>query len=224
MSAKPAPVDAPITLTLPRFEPLSLDLGRRAIFVGPNGAGKTHLLYALARHYGVSLVRRGDFVHPPRDEAAVEAVEAACGVILPDPRVPPGVPVAAPFVREIMRAAYSRPVVLVDDLGEGLHIGAQARLAKALKDAQEARPELRVIYSTHSPYAFVDDEPASNVFIVARDPRTPGPDETPAKLLTRVKRLSQYPYPRWVGMLRAADLWASSGEDWIWDHHDEGGE
>lgn len=210
-TAKPAPVGAPITLTLPRFEPLSLDLGRRAVLVGRNKVGKTHLLCTLAGIYGVPRLTRGDFVPPPQDAGEAEAVEHVCRQILPDELA-----LIGSNVQAVMRAAYTLPVVIVDDLGERLHMGAQYRLAKALKDAQDARPELRVIYATHSPYAIVDDEPASNVFVLARDPRALGPDENPATLLTRVRRLSEYPYPRWVGMLRAADLWASSGEDWVW--------
>jgi len=229
----------PISLSLPGFEPLTLNLGRRAIFVGPNCAGKTRLLSALMRHFGPApasfaghrkyvngalWVSRYAYVAAPQEEAACEAVEEACRFILPEPGLPRDVPVTAPFVREIMRAAYSpHPVVFVDNLGEGLHIGAQYRLAKALKDAQEARPELRILYSTHSPQAILDDEPADNVFVVARK-RFMDPDENPAKALTRVKSLGEYPDTLLRMSLRAADLWASAGEDWIWDHHDEGGD
>lgn len=218
-----------ISLNLPGFEPLTLNLGRRAIFVGPNFAGKTHLLSALMQHFGAApgfacpalFVGRNDYVAAPQGETACAAVEESCSLIVPDPRLPPGVPVTAPFVRQIMRAVYSPyRVVIVDDLGEGLHIGAQYRLAKALCAVQEVRPELRIIYSTNSPYAILDDEPADNVFIVARK-RTLDPDENPAKALTRVKQLSEYPYPRWVRALPASDLWASAGEDWIWDHCNE---
>lgn len=208
---QPPTVDAPLTFTLPRFEPLSLALSRRAILVGRNKVGKTHLLCTLARVYGVPRLSRGDFVPPPQDAEEAEAVEHVCRQILPDELA-----LIGSNVRAIMRAAYTLPVVIVDDLGERLHMGAQYRLARALKDAQDARPDLRVIYATHSPYAIVDDEPASNVFVLARDPRVLGPDENPATLLTRVRRLSEYPFPRWVGMLSAADLWASSGEDWVW--------
>lgn len=208
---QPAAVDAPLIFTLPRFEPLSLDLGRRTILVGRNKVGKTHLLCALARVYGVPRLSRGDFVPPPQDAGEAEAVEHVCRQILPDELA-----LIGSNVRAIMRAAYTLPVVIVDDLGERLHMGAQYRLARALKDAQDARPDLRVIYATHSPYAIVDDEPASNVFVLARDPRVLGPDENPATLLTRVRRLSEYPFPRWVRALSAADLWASGGEDWVW--------
>lgn len=221
-----------ISLNLPGFEPLTLNLGRLAIFVGPNFAGKTRLLKALcplpfgaAREFArpALFVGRNDYVAAPQGETACAAVEEACSLIVPDSRLPPGVPVTAPFVRQIMRAVYSpHRVVIVDNLGEGLHIGAQYRLVKALRVAQEVRPELRIIYSTHSPYAILDDEPADNVFIVARK-RALDPDENPARALTRVKSLGEYPdYLRRIS-LRAADLWASAGEDWIWDHHDDKG-
>jgi predicted ATPase len=97
-------------------------------------------------------------------------------------------------------------LVLLDDVDRGLHPTAQKALIEQLRGVLKARPELKIICTTHSPYIVSHFEP-SEVRVLGRS-KTTGD--------TVCKRLDQHPkideYKRY---LDAGEYWASVGEDWV---------
>jgi predicted ATPase len=96
--------------------------------------------------------------------------------------------------------------ILLDDVDRGLHPTAQKALIDQLRGVLKARPELKIICTTHSPYIVSHFEP-SEVRVLGRSKATGD---------TVCKRLDQHPkideYKRY---LDAGEYWASVGEDWV---------
>lgn len=95
------------------------------------------------------------------------------------------------------------PVLLLPDLGLGLHPAAQTRLARGL--FHDAPGPVQIIATTTSPEV-VDAAELDAVLVFAR-----GDDGTP-----RCKRLSQHPDAERHGrLLRPGEFWMTVGEEWV---------
>ncbi|MCU0698164.1 MAG: AAA family ATPase [Myxococcaceae bacterium] len=96
--------------------------------------------------------------------------------------------------------------ILLDDVDRGLHPTAQKALIDQLRGVLKARPELKIICTTHSPYIVSNFEP-SEVRVLGRN-KTTGD--------TVCKRLDQHPkIDEYKRFLDAGEYWASVGEDWV---------
>lgn len=103
------------------------------------------------------------------------------------------------------------PLILIDDIDHGLHLTAQYQIIKAIRAVMERRPELQVVATSHSPY-LLDEVRPEEVRVMRLD----------AAGHSQARPLTAHPaYARWRGSLRAGELWASVGEDWVGD--DSGG-
>ncbi len=95
------------------------------------------------------------------------------------------------------------PVLLLPDLGLGLHPAAQTRLARGL--FHDAPGPVQIIATTTSPEV-VDAAELDAVLVFARSD-----DGTP-----RCKRLSQHPDAERHGrLLRPGEFWTTVGEEWV---------
>lgn len=96
-------------------------------------------------------------------------------------------------------------LVLIDDIDHGLHLSAQYQIVQAIRRAQERRPELQVICTSHAPI-LVDAMRPEEVLVMAVD----------AAGHSHVKPLMAAPdYARWRRGLQSGEIWASLGEDWV---------
>lgn len=98
-------------------------------------------------------------------------------------------------------------LLLLDDLDKALHPTAQATLAAAIHKALEAKPEIQVVATTHSPY-LVDSFSAESIALLALDERS----RSTARLLSDHPR-----YERLRQGARTGELWSSVGESWVLD-------
>jgi energy-coupling factor transporter ATP-binding protein EcfA2 len=100
----------------------------------------------------------------------------------------------------------ARPrLVLLDDIDRGLHIEAQARLVKVLRDLLALDPELQIVCTTHSPYLLDLFDPAE-VRVLALD----------AERRTRAQALTAHPeFSTWKFGTQTGELWAALGHAWV---------
>lgn len=97
--------------------------------------------------------------------------------------------------------------ILLDDIESGLHPRAQRDLIRQLRKLQETRPELQIIFSSHSPYIIDELEP-KDVWIFAAD------DEG----IAHSKRLSDHPdTERAMQVLTTGEFWGAEGDAWVLD-------
>lgn len=94
-------------------------------------------------------------------------------------------------------------LVLLDDLGAGLHPSAQAELVALLREIQAQNPLLQIVASTHSPYVLDAVEPA-DVLVFAR-----GKDGA-----ARVRPLAEHPNANMEG-ITTGQLWTMDPESWV---------
>jgi len=97
-------------------------------------------------------------------------------------------------------------LLLLDDVDQGLHPDAQAKLVRVLRKLLGERPETQILCTSHSPYLidhFLPEEVQVMSFV--------GGQATAA-------RLDQHEeWPRWQGKLQTGEFWQSVGEDWVGD-------
>lgn len=100
----------------------------------------------------------------------------------------------------------NRPrLLLLDDLDQGLHPAAQARLVQCLRRLLDDHPDLQILFTTHSPYLVDCLEPHEVHVLKAL------PDGT-----ATAARLDEHPdWEKWSGMLQTGEFWTSVGEDWV---------
>jgi predicted ATPase len=95
--------------------------------------------------------------------------------------------------------------LLLDDLDRGLHPKAQQDLVKVLRGALEARPDLQIVATSHSPY-LLDELDFSEVRLT-----TLADDGT-----VLCGSLTEHPeYDRWKAHVRPGELWTATLEDWL---------
>lgn len=96
-------------------------------------------------------------------------------------------------------------ILLMDDIDHGLHMSAQYNLIKAIRGVLEARPELQVVCSTHSP-VLLDSFAVDEVRVLKLDQDG----------ATHIRPLHLHPdLDQWRRSFGAGELWANLGEDWV---------
>ena len=100
-------------------------------------------------------------------------------------------------------------LVLLDDLDRALHLGAQVRLIRLIRQIQkdiQAQKDIQVqiVATTHSPW-LLQEVDGEDIRVLST-----GPDGA-----ARCRTLSDHPdYARWRRMMTAGEVWANVGEDW----------
>lgn len=95
-------------------------------------------------------------------------------------------------------------LVLIDDVEQGLHPGAQVGFMALLKQLV-AKERIQILMTTHSPYVLDQLEP-EQVWVFGLD----------AEGATVAKRLSDHPSARRaLEVLTTGEFWSAEGEDWV---------
>ncbi len=96
-------------------------------------------------------------------------------------------------------------LLLLDDIESALHPRAQRDLIRQLRKLQETRPELQIIFSSHSPYV-IDEMAPGDVWIFAADDGG----------IAHSARLSDHPdAERAMGPLTTGEFWGAEGDAWV---------
>lgn len=102
-------------------------------------------------------------------------------------------------------APEAPPIVLMDDIDHGLHLGAQFAMVQAIRKVMEVRPALQVVCTSHSPYLLDAVTP--------EEVRVMGLDQAGH---AHIRPLTAYPkFEKYRRGLQTGELWASVGEDWV---------
>ena len=97
--------------------------------------------------------------------------------------------------------------ILLDDIESGLHPSAQRDLVRQLRRLQETRPELQIIFSSHSPY-IIDEMRPEEVWLFAPDQEG----------IAHCAKLSDHPDAgRALDVLTTGEFWSAEGESWVLD-------
>lgn len=99
----------------------------------------------------------------------------------------------------------SRPkVVLLDDIDRGLHPRAQVELVSRIREILNARIDLQVIATSHSPYLADCLEP-EEVVVLSR----------PTGGVVSARRLAEHPNKKLLQSFKTGEFLSASGEDWF---------
>jgi energy-coupling factor transporter ATP-binding protein EcfA2 len=97
-------------------------------------------------------------------------------------------------------------LLLLDDIDQGLHPDAQAKLVTALRRLLARRPDTQIVCTSHSPY-LLDHFRAEEVQVMSQ---TGG-------CVSAARLDSHEDWPRWEGKLQPGEFWQSVGESWVGD-------
>jgi predicted ATPase len=95
-------------------------------------------------------------------------------------------------------------LILIDDIDQGLHPDAQAKLIAALRKLLAQRPELQILCTSHSPYLLDLFEPQEIQVMSLHDGQVAA---------ARLDRHDEW--PKWKGKLQSGEFWQSVGEAWV---------
>ncbi|MBE2202005.1 MAG: ATP-binding protein [Anaerolinea sp.] len=96
-------------------------------------------------------------------------------------------------------------LILLDDVEQGLHPKAQRELVNVLKEVVAHKPNLQIVFSTHSPY-IVDELSPTQVHVL----------NTTHSGYTIAKRLDEHPDAQWgMQTLTTGEFWDAEGEEWV---------
>jgi len=106
----------------------------------------------------------------------------------------------------LLVALRQRPrLLLLDDVGRGIHVEGQAELVRLLRSKLESDPELQIVCTTNSPY-LLDLVDSTEVRVMALD----------AERRTHVRPLTEHPeFGTWKFGTYTGQLWATLGDDWV---------
>jgi predicted ATPase len=111
----------------------------------------------------------------------------------------------------VLHADKAPSLVLIDDLDRGLHPTAQRAVFACLRQLLDARPDLQIVCTTHSPYA-LDCVRPEEVRILKLD----------ADGHAHARKLTDHPeWPQWKGHMAPGEFWSSYGEDWVYGVADD---
>lgn len=111
----------------------------------------------------------------------------------------------------VLHADKAPSLVLIDDLDRGLHPTAQRAVFACLRQLLDARPDLQIVCTTHSPYA-LDCVRPEEVRILKLD----------ADGHAHARKLTDHPeWPQWKDHLAPGEFWSSYGEDWVYGVADD---
>jgi energy-coupling factor transporter ATP-binding protein EcfA2 len=96
-------------------------------------------------------------------------------------------------------------LILLDDLGAGLHPRAQLDLVAVLRQIMEQRPDLQIVATTHSPYLLNDLRPQEVRLTTLKDDGS-----------VACASMTEHPdFPRWKAEFRPGEFWSFIGEKWV---------
>jgi len=96
-------------------------------------------------------------------------------------------------------------LLLLDDIDHSLHPRAQAELIARLRQVLDARPELQIVATSHSPYMLDHLRPEEVRLSAIREDGS-----------TVIGRLDDHPdYDRWRDEMTPGEFWSYAGEDWL---------
>ncbi|WP_437673970.1 AAA family ATPase [Sorangium sp. So ce131] len=105
----------------------------------------------------------------------------------------------------VLRLPKCPRLVLMDDIDGALHAEAQAELVRCIRSILDARSDVQVVCTSHSPY-LLDHVELDEVRVMALD----------REGHARCRALNEHPQAdRWRNMLRTGEFWASVGEEWL---------
>ncbi len=96
-------------------------------------------------------------------------------------------------------------LVLVDDLGHGLHPMAQQKLVGLLRALMERHPDLQIVATTHSPYLLDSLRPEEVRLTTLNEDGS-----------TACAALTEHPdFERWKEEMAPGEFWSLIGEKWV---------
>ncbi|MEL6182704.1 MAG: AAA family ATPase, partial [Myxococcota bacterium] len=105
----------------------------------------------------------------------------------------------------LMLSPNGPEVLLLDDIGQGLHPYAQQKLIPALRRVLDLNPKLQIIFTTHSPN-IIDEMKPHEVQVVAAD----------SEGVSHVRCLSEHPnVERALEVLTTGEFLGAEGESWV---------
>jgi predicted ATPase len=98
-------------------------------------------------------------------------------------------------------------LLMIDDLERGLHPKAQRELVGVLRRILDQRPDLQIVFTTHSPY-IVDELAPEETWLLNTDEEG----------VAHTRRLSEHPdAEKSLQVLTTGEFWSAEGEDWVVD-------
>lgn len=130
---------------------------------------------------------------------------------LPAHSVSEGTLVATGLLVTLIGNEKSAPqFLMIDDLERGLHPKAQRELVGVLRKILEQRPNLQIVFTTHSPYIIDELDPEETWLL-----------NTDAEGVAHTRRLSDHPNAaRSLQVLTTGEFWSAEGEDWVVESSD----
>jgi predicted ATPase len=99
-------------------------------------------------------------------------------------------------------------LVLIDDIETALHPKAQRELVVQLRKLLDLRPELQILFTTHSVY-MVDELTPEEIWVLAVD----------AEGISHARQMSDHPDARRsLEVLTTGEFWGAEGEAWVLEH------
>jgi predicted ATPase len=99
-------------------------------------------------------------------------------------------------------------LVLIDDIETALHPKAQRELVVQLRKLLDLRPELQILFTTHSPY-LLDQLKPEEIWLLAIDEQG----------VSHAKRMRDHPEAEeWLNVLSTGEFWGAEGEAWVVGH------
>jgi len=96
-------------------------------------------------------------------------------------------------------------LLMIDDLEQGLHPKAQRELVSVLRKILDQRPDLQIVFTTHSPY-IVDELAPEETWLLNTD----------ADGVAHARRLSEHPdAEKSLQVLTTGEFWSAEGEEWV---------
>lgn len=96
-------------------------------------------------------------------------------------------------------------LLMIDDLEQGLHPKAQRELVSVLRKILDQRPDLQIVFTTHSPY-IVDELAPEETWLLNTD----------ADGVAHTRRLSEHPdAEKSLQVLTTGEFWGVEGEEWV---------
>jgi AAA15 family ATPase/GTPase len=109
------------------------------------------------------------------------------------------------FILTVIVNSDQNPILLIDDIEQGLHPKLQRELIQNIKTYQQEHPEFQIIFTTHSPYILDCLEP-DEVNVLAKDKHG----------MTHCKSLGNHPdSQRLLSVLTTGEFVAAVGEEWV---------
>jgi len=130
---------------------------------------------------------------------------------IPAHAVSDGTLIATGLLAVLMGAEEETPqFLMIDDLERGLHPRAQRELVAVLRKILKQRPNLQIVFTTHSPY-IIDELAPEETWLLNTDDGG----------VAYARRLSEHPDAEQnLQVLTTGEFWSAEGEDWVLENRD----